>query len=123
MMPPMSRWSDRYRLADPSPGSVHSVSTVNGATDPASVIEAAYGSAERSAIIAKNEHGNPMTPIPHTMPPSWADPLIEPIQGAVCRCCKGRAWWCEAINPRGWRCARCYPGDHLPADRRRDVMT
>lgn len=119
----MARWSDRYRVANPGPASVRSVSTVTGAADPASEIEAAYSAAERAAIIAEVEHGNPMSNVPHTMPPSWAEATIEPTPGAVCRNCKSRSWWCEIINPRGWRCSRCHPGDHVPAERRRDLFT
>jgi hypothetical protein len=119
----MARWSDRYRLTDPPSASVRSVSTVSGATDPESAIEAAYCAAERAAIIAEGEPGNPMSNVPHSMPPSWAEPMIVPTAGAWCRHCNGRSWWCEAINPRGWRCARCYPCYHLLADRRRDLLT
>lgn len=119
----MARWSDRYRLAESPPPSVRSVSTVTGAADPVSAIEAAYSAAERAAIIAEGEHGNALAHVPHTMPPSWADVTIEPTPGAICRNCNGGSWWCETTNPRGWRCSHCHPGDHVPAERRRDLFT
>lgn len=122
MRRPMARWSDRYRLADPPPHSVNSVNSVTGAAYRESDIEAAYASAERAALIAEGV-GNPDAPVPHPMPVSWADATIAPTPGAYCRNCNGRSWWCEATAPKGWRCARCHPGDHLPADRRRDVRT
>ncbi|MCF3947793.1 hypothetical protein AiwAL_15970 [Acidiphilium sp. AL] len=85
--------------------------------------EAAYASAERAAIMAEGEYGNPTVVVPHPMPVSWADATIAPTPGAYCRNCQGNEWWCEATAPKGWRCARCHPGDHLPADRRWDVRT
>jgi hypothetical protein len=87
-----------------------------GATDQA------HGAAERAAIIGEAS-GNPQAFAPHKLPPSWPAPEYEPTVGAICTGCSGNAWWAEASAPKGWRCARCYPGDHLPADRRRDVMT
>lgn len=136
----MGRWSDRYRHAAlradtvdtvdtvapqaPNPphsvNSVNSVNSVTGAAYRESDIEAAYGSAERAAIIAE---GNPFAAVPHAMPVSWADATIEPTAGAYCRNCTGRMWWCEAAHPKGWRCARCHPADHLPPDQRREVRT
>ena len=69
-------------------------------------IEAAFTAAERAAIVAEGEHGNPAAVVPHDMPVSWADPTITPSQGARCRCCRGSAWWGDKL---GWRCAACHP--------------
>lgn len=55
-------------------------------------------------------------------PVSWADPGL-PSPGCYCRCCGGREWWCEAVDPSGWRCATCHPGTHLPIAARREVAT
>jgi hypothetical protein len=80
----------------------------------------AYKAIERQAIIAE---GKPSEPVLVDMPPSWSDASLEPTPGARCRCCGRAGWWCEATSPRGWRCSTCYPGDHLAADQRRDVLT
>ena len=42
-------------------------------------------------------------------PVSWADPAAIPSSGAWCSCCRGRRWWCERIEPKGWRCWTCHP--------------
>ena len=87
---------------------------------PAWPDDAAAEQEERAAIQSENA---PAAPVLHQMPPSWSDMAITPTPGAICRCCRGRAWWTEATSPRGWRCSTCYPGDHLPADRRREMVT
>ena len=51
-------------------------------------------------------------------PPAWSDPASVPPQGAWCGCCErtskaGGRWWCEAVDPRGWRCRACHPPEHL----------
>ena len=56
-------------------------------------------------------------------PPSWANAASPPSAGCWCSCCHGRRWWTEAINPRGWRCSTCCPGDCLPAAQRDEVKT
>ncbi len=56
-------------------------------------------------------------------PPSWSESEDVPLLGDRC-CCGGRRWWCEAGDaPWSWRCARCYPPSHLPADAVREVRT
>ncbi len=87
---------------------------------PACPDDAAAEQEERAAIQGE---GNPAALVPHQMPPSWSDMAITPTAGASCRCCDRSAWWTEATSPKGWRCTTCYPGDHLPADRRREVIT
>ena len=61
-------------------------------------------------------------------PPSWIDPASPPPSGAWCSCCgrnhrAGGRWWREAEEPRGWRCGRCFPPDHLRADQVAEVRT
>ena len=68
--------------------------------------EAAFIAAERAAIIAEGEHGNPAAEVLHDLPVSWADPTILPTPGARCRCCSGATWWGDRL---GWRCWRCHP--------------
>lgn len=85
-------------------------------------IDAAAKAEERAAIMAEGS-GDPAAAVAHEMPVSWANPTIEPTPGARCRCCQGTSWWCEAVEPRGWRCSSCHPPTHLPADRRRTVRT
>lgn len=85
-------------------------------------VDAAFDGEERAAIQADGD-ADPAAAVLHEMPVSWADPLIEPTAGARCRCCGGSRWWCEAIDPRGWRCSTCHPGHHLPSERRREVRT
>jgi hypothetical protein len=50
--------------------------------------------------------------------PSWGDPADAPRPGDRCGCCgrhgSGGRWWIERAEPKGWRCARCHPADHLP---------
>ncbi|OZB39545.1 MAG: hypothetical protein B7X48_08840 [Acidiphilium sp. 34-60-192] len=87
---------------------------------PADPNDQAAEAIERQAIIAE---GKPSEPVLIAMPVSWADASLVPTAGARCRNCKGNGWWCERDQPRGWRCSTCHPGDHLPADRRRDVVT
>jgi hypothetical protein len=87
---------------------------------PADPDDAAYEAIERVAIMAE---ANPAAPILHHMPVSWSDATITPTPGARCRCCNGNRWWTEAVQPNGWRCSTCHPGNHLSADRRRDVTT
>lgn len=89
--------------------------------EPAS--DTALEATERAAIIAEGEHSNATAPVPHKLPPSWADASINPTAGARCHCCKGSRWWCEAVNPSGWRCAGCHPPDHLQAGQFRVVAT
>jgi hypothetical protein len=88
------------------------------------VSEAAYLATERAAIIAESQHGNPAAPVPHHLPPSWADARITPTAGARCSCCRhGATWWCETAEPTGWRCAACHPPGHLAAGQFREVVT
>ncbi len=55
-------------------------------------------------------------------PPSL--PMTAPPgAGCYCTCCVGQAWWCERVGPQGWRCATCYPPDHLAADQVRALRT
>ncbi len=61
-------------------------------------------------------------------PPSWSRPAFPPPPGAWCSCCGrshrcGGRWWREATEPKGWRCGRCYPPDHLRADQVMEVRT
>lgn len=49
-------------------------------------------------------------------PPAWAErPDCHPPPGAWCGGCSrqqpeaGGRWWQEAVAPKGWRCATCYP--------------
>ena len=59
-------------------------------------------------------------------PVSWADPTAVPSPGAWCRCCQGARWWCEVVDPKGWRCAtRHPPPPHVPGQGPawRDVRT
>lgn len=81
---------------------------------------AAHEAEERAAIQAE---GDPAVAVPHDLPPSWADSLIEPTIGARCRNCTGSTWWTERDRPRGWRCGCCYPPTHMPVDLRRVVRT
>jgi len=60
--------------------------------------------------------------------PSWADPADTPKPGDTCGTCSRRAargglWWIERAEPKGWRCARCHPADHLPAGAVIEVRT
>ena len=50
---------------------------------------------------------------------------IEAPPGAGCTCtlCGGQRWWCERVEPSGWRCRTCYPPDHLPAEDVRELRT
>lgn len=87
---------------------------------PSDPSDAAYEAIERQGMIAE---GDPALPVLVAMPVSWADASLVPTPGAFCRNCTGRSWWCELDTPRGWRCGTCYPGDHRPAERRREVVT
>ena len=67
---------------------------------------------------------------PEPMPfrlPSWGDPGDAPKPGDRCGCCgrhgTGGRWWSERAKPKGWRCARCHPGDHMPEAERFEVLT
>ena len=86
-------------------------------------IEAAYLAAERAALITESEHGDPAAPVSHTLPPSWSDATVEPTAGARCFCCRGASWWCEASEPKGWRCGRCHPPVHLAPGQWRETRT
>jgi hypothetical protein len=137
----MSRWSETYKaraarhdnvdivdnMPPPVASPVHSVNNVNNVTvtekENEAASDAAFEAVERAAIIAESEHGNAAAPVPHRLPPSWADASIIPTAGARCHCCKGARWWCEAAKPSGWRCAVCHPPGHLAAGRFREVMT
>ncbi len=87
---------------------------------PADPIDQAYEAIERQAIIAE---GRPAETVLIATPVSWADASLIPTPGARCRCCSGSVWWTEPTSPKGWRCATCYPADHLPADAVRRVAT
>lgn len=85
--------------------------------------KSAFDSADRAAIVAEGQHGDALAEVVHLMPPSWASTSPEPTAGAMCRNCRGRHWWTEASEAKGWRCCICHPADHLPTDRRRTVRT
>jgi hypothetical protein len=106
---------------------VHTVNNVNIVTvsekENEAASDAALEATERAAIIAESEHGNAAAPVPHRLPPSWADASIIPTAGARCHCCKGARWWCEAEKPSGWRCTVCHPPGHLEAGQLRVVAT
>ena len=89
---------------------------------PADPIDQAIEAIERVAIIGEAK-GDARAAIPHPMPASWADPRIKPTPGARCSCCRSASWWCEATNPKGWRCSTCYPADHLDPAAVRVVTT
>jgi hypothetical protein len=134
----MSRWSEAYKArlpphntvanAPPAPArNRHCVNSVNSVTLSEKGNEAASDAAleatERAAIIAESQHGNAAAPVPHRLPPSWADASIIPTAGARCHCCRRARWWCEAEKPTGWRCAVCHPPGHLAPGHVRVVMT
>ena len=59
---------------------------------------------------------------------AWGDAADVPRPGDTCGTCsrrspRGGRWWCEATAPKGWRCARCHPGDHVPEAERFEVLT
>jgi hypothetical protein len=56
-------------------------------------------------------------------PPSWSDATALPSTGAWCSCCRGRRWWSEGRDPKGWRCWACHPPGHLPAEAVREAQT
>jgi hypothetical protein len=140
----MTRWSEAYKartpprdtvdtvdtvdIAPPVPPPVgYSVNCVNSVTlsekENEAASNAAFEAAERAAIVAEGEFGNAAAPVPHFLPPSWADARIEPTPGAVCYSCRRRSWWCESRNPSGWRCATCRPPSHLQVGQFRVVAT
>ena len=71
--------------------------------------DAALAATERAAIIAERRYGTPRARVPHYLPPHWADIGAIPTPGARWYCCQGARWWCEATEPKGWRCAVCHP--------------
>ena len=94
--------------------------------DPAALDAAsdlAFAASERAALVGEGEFGNAAAPVPHRLPPAWSDARIEPTPGAVCYSCRRRNWWCEAVNPSGWRCGTCRPPIHLSAGQFREVET
>jgi len=108
---------DTVDTVTPAPARTgHSVNTVNSVTlsekETEGASDAALEATERAAIIAESEHSNAAAPVPHRLPPSWADASAIPSAGARCHCCKGARWWCEAVKPNGWRCTisqlRCH---------------
>lgn len=136
----MSRWSeafkakasisDRVDIIDnmprplPAPGNnVNSVNNVIGADTENEAGDAVMEATERTAIMAESLYSNAAAPVPHKLPPNWADALIMPTAGARCHCCKGSRWWCETVKPSGWRCAVCHPPAHLAAGQFREVTT
>ncbi len=42
-------------------------------------------------------------------PAAWAGAKALPSPGCFCGTCSGQRWWSERTDPRGWRCAWCYP--------------
>jgi hypothetical protein len=56
-------------------------------------------------------------------PVSWADPALRPSPGCFCSCCNGRRWWCETVEPRGWRCRTCHPPSGIRLGEYEDVRT
>jgi hypothetical protein len=48
--------------------------------------------------------------------PAWAQVEQRPPEGTWCRACFGLRWWTERHEPKGWRCMRCHPPDHLAPD-------
>ncbi len=85
--------------------------------------DAALEATERAAIIGDGEHRNARASVPHRLPPSTADVRTEPTLGATCHCCERGRWWCETVNPSGWRCMTCHPPGHLAAGQYREVAT
>lgn len=137
----MSRWSEAYKaraltsdsvdsvdnVPTPPAANPHSVNKVNSVTvsspldDAAS--DAAFEATERAAIIAERQHGDARARIVHKLPPAWGDVAVMPTAGARCYCCRGARWWCEAVEPSGWRCAVCHPPGHLEPGNFLEVVT
>ena len=42
--------------------------------------------------------------------------VLTPPPGAWCLACHGTLWWTERHEPKGWRCGKCHPPDHLRAE-------
>ena len=59
---------------------------------------------------------------------AWGDAADAPRPGDACGTCsrrspRGGRWWREAVAPKGWRCARCHPADHVPEAERFEALT
>ena len=82
--------------------------------------------ADEAVAEPEPDGGMPPEPLPYRLP-SWADPADTPKPGDRCGCCgrrgSGGRWWIERAEPKGWRCARCHPGDHMPEAERFEVAT
>jgi hypothetical protein len=92
-------------------------------SDALKAADATLEATERAAIIGEGDQGNARASVPHRLPPSWSDARIEPTLGAACHFCQRGRWWCEAVNPSGWRCMTCHPPGYLAAGQPREVNT
>ncbi|WP_459697327.1 hypothetical protein [Acidisoma sp. C75] len=111
-------------LPIPPPHTVNSVNSVTHGDEGETASEAAFLATERAALVAEGERSDARAAIPHRLPPSWAEPAIEPTPGARCVMSGDhRRWWKERIAPKGWRCWACHPPLHLPGDAVREVQT
>jgi hypothetical protein len=81
---------------------------------------------ERAEAAGPDDAPEPL-PLPFRLA-AWGDAADAPRPGDTCGTCSRRAprggrWWCEATAPKGWRCSRCHPGDHIPEAERAEVLT
>jgi hypothetical protein len=111
------RHFERDKRRDRSDTSLPSRAELEAASD------AAFAATERAAIIAERRYGTPRACVPHNLPPYWGDIGVIPTPGARCLCCRGTRWWCEAAEPKGWRCAVCHPHIDLAVGIIREVVT
>ena len=86
--------------------------------------------AEPGAAPGDAPEGDDAPPEPEALPfrlPAWGDATDTPKPGDRCGCCgrhgSGARWWIERAEPKGWRCCRCHPGDHLSEAERFEVAT
>jgi hypothetical protein len=88
--------------------------------------ERAYDAGPGDAPDADDAAPEP-PPLPFRLA-AWGDAADVPRPGDTCGTCsrrspRGGRWWREATAPKGWRCARCHPGDHMPEAERAEVLT
>jgi hypothetical protein len=129
----MSRWADAFRAS--------SASNSDGTTDVADTIDTTSASASRQKVVSVCVTSVSLgKPAPRegrasfilldgyqrgalVRPPAWPDPAALPSPGCFCSCCKLGRWWCELVEPKGWRCWTCHPPDGAAPGTVRELRT